>query len=180
MLPTSKVDVEVYQGENPYCDNNRLLGKLSLSVPPAPKGGQSVKIRFTYDINGLLEVEVVNQNGQNKSLVLKNQDMDPREVEQRLKELSALKLHPRDQEIPRALLARAERLYAMTVGSLRARVEQMLTWYQGCLSTQETIRVAKATRRMESFLNSVESYLGQDLLDGPLFGQWEENEEDDT
>ena len=176
----NKVDVEVYQGENPYCDNNRLLGKLTLPVPPAPRGKQSVQIRFTYDINGLLEVEVVNQNGQNKSLVLKNQDMDQREVERRLKELSALKLHPRDQEVPRALLARAERLYTMTVGGLRAQVEQMLTWYQSCLATQETIRVAKATRRMESFLDNAESYLGQDLLDGPLFSQWEDNEEDDT
>ena len=106
--------------------------------------------------------------------------MDQREVERRLKELSALKLHPRDQEVPRALLARAERLYTMTVGGLRAQVEQMLTWYQSCLATQETIRVAKATRRMESFLDNAESYLGQDLLDGPLFSQWEDNEEDDT
>ena len=175
----NKVDVEVYQGENPYCDNNRLLGKLTLPVPPAPRGKQSVEIRFTYDINGLLEVEVVNQNGQNKSLVLKNQDMDQREVERRLKELSSLKLHPRDQEVPRAMLARAERLYTMTVGSLRAQVEQMLTWYQSCLATQETIRVAKATRRMEHFLNNVESYLGQELLDDPLPGQWEEDEEED-
>ena len=87
----NKVDVEVYQGENPYCDNNRLLGKLTLPVPPAPRGKQSVEIRFTYDINGLLEVEVINQNGQNKSLVLKNQDMDQREVERRLKELSSLR-----------------------------------------------------------------------------------------
>ena len=125
-------------------------------------------------------MDVVNQKGQNKSLVLKNQDMDQREVERRLKELSALKLHPRDQEVPRALLARAERLYTMTVGGLRAQVEQMLTWYQSCLATQETIRVAKATRRMESFLDNAESYLGQDLLDGPLFSQWEDNEEDDT
>ena len=77
------------------------------------------------------------------------------------------------------MLARAERLYTMTVGSLRAQVEQMLTWYQSCLATQETIRVAKATRRMEYFLNNVESYLGQELLDGPLPGQWEEDEEED-
>ena len=53
----------------------------------------------------------------------------------------------------------------MTVGDVREQVDRMLAWYQHELSLQEPIRVAKASRRMEKFLDSVEAYLGQDTLD---------------
>lgn len=193
VLPTSKegtyytvvdgqtqIDVRIYQGENVYCEDNTLLGSLSISVPRAPRGEQSIRIRFTYDINGLLEVEVVNKNGEMAHLILQNKEMTAQQVEQRLKELSALKLHPRDQEFPRSLIARAERFYTMTVGSLRFEIERTLVWYQNRLSTQENIQVAKASRRMELFLDRVESYIGKDdlpELDPDFYFNDEEEEE---
>ena len=173
----TKIDLKIYQGENPYCENNTLLGELQLSVPPAPQGQIPVRVRFTYDINGLLEVEAGSPEGKPVRLVLRNQEMTQQEAEQRLRELSALKLHPRDQEVPRALLARAERVYTMTVGEVREQVDRMLNWYQHELSAQETIRTAKASRRMEKFLDSVEAYLGDDALQDPYFFEtW--NQED--
>lgn len=162
-----KVDVQVYQGENRYCADNTLLGKLLVSVPPAPRGRQSVRIRFTYDINGLLEVEVVNEAGHAERLVLQNKDMTPQEAERRLKELSRLKLHPREQEENRAMVARGERLYAVTVGGLREQVAELLDWYQRILSSQEALKIAKATRRLDRYFDQVEAYLGDAALPPP-------------
>lgn len=162
-----KVDVQVYQGENRYCADNTLLGKLLVSVPPAPRGRQSVRIRFTYDINGLLEVEVVNEAGHAERLVLQNKDMTPQEAERRLKELSHLKLHPREQEENRAMVARGERLYAVTVGGLREQVAELLDWYQRILSSQEALKIAKATRRLDRYFDQVEAYLGDAALPPP-------------
>ena len=162
-----KVDVQVFQGEHRYCGDNTLLGKLLVPVPPAPRGRQSVRIRFTYDINGLLEVEVVNETGHAERLVLQNRDMTPEEAERRLKELSRLKLHPRDQEEYRAMTARGERLYAVTVGSLRQQVAELLDWYQRVLSTQEALKIAKATRRLDRFFDQAEAYLGDAALPPP-------------
>ena len=171
-----KVDVRVYQGENRYCGDNALLGELRLPVPPAPRGAQSVRVRFTYDINGLLEVEAVNEAGQAERLVLQNQDMTAEEAERRLRELSRLKLHPREQEECRAMAARGERLYAVTVGELRERVGAMLDWYQRVLSTQETLKIAKATRRLDRFFDQAEAYLGDAALAPPEpFGEDEED-----
>lgn len=187
VLPTSKeqvyctahdrqtrVEVQVYQGEQPYCADNTLLGKLSIPVPAAPRGQQTVRIRFTYDINGLLEVEAANESGQMARLLLQGREMTSQEVERRLRELSALKLHPREQEVPRALLARAERLYAMTVGGLREQVSQLLAWYQGELAAQEQLRVNKASRTMERFLDQAEAYVGSDFLSDFRFDPGEE------
>ena len=49
--------VEVHQGENTYAQDNLLLGKIEISIPPKPKGKEAVDVRFTYDINGILVVD---------------------------------------------------------------------------------------------------------------------------
>ena len=67
-------------------------------------------MRFTYDINGLLEVEVVNETGHAEHLVLQNKDMSPQEVERRLKELARLL---REQRLASSIDAVYER-YAHT------------------------------------------------------------------
>ena len=172
-----KVDIRIYQGEHRYCEDNTLLGQLVVPVPPAPKGRQSIRIRFTYDINGLLEVEVVNETGHAEHLVLQNKDMSPQEVERRLKELARLKLHPREQEENRAMVARGERLYAVTVGPLREQVAELLDWYQKVLSGQEAMKIAKATKRLDRFFDQVEAYLGDAALPPPEPLGGEEDEE---
>ena len=100
------------------------------------------------------------KDGQSARLVLQGSGMTEEEVEARLKELETLKLHPRDQEGPRAIIAQAQRLYAMTVGGVRDRVGEMLDWFQGEIAAQEPIRVAKASRRARAFFDQVEAYLG--------------------
>lgn len=93
--------------------------------------------------------------------------MTAQEAERRLKELSRLKLHPREQEEYRAMAARGERLYAVTVGSLREQVGDLLDWYQRVLSTQEALKIAKATKRLDRFFDQAEAYLGDAALSPP-------------
>ena len=123
---------------------------------------------------------MVSKEGQSARLVLQGSGMTEAEVEQRLKELETLKMHPRDQEGPRTLIARGERLYAMTVGQMRDQVAAALDWYQMQLSTQEGLRIAKASRRTAAFFDQVEAYVGLDDLPpldlDPLAGDEEEDE----
>ncbi|MGK0440752.1 MAG: molecular chaperone HscC, partial [Pseudohongiellaceae bacterium] len=52
-----KIDVGIFQGESRLAQDNVKLGKLHVSVPRGKAGDESIEVRFTYDINGLLEVE---------------------------------------------------------------------------------------------------------------------------
>ena len=169
------ISFHIYQGEQRYCDENTLLGELSVQVPPAPRGTQSVQVRFTYDINGLLEAEAVNSAGQTSRLVLRNRDMDEGEAARRLREMEALKLHPREQEVNRALSARGERLYAVTVGELRRQVAEMLDWFQEELDSREPVRMARARRRAEYFFDQADAWLegGADPEDWEGPEDWE-------
>ena len=178
VLPTSKMGIyetvsdgqtrmvfQIYQGEERYCADNTLLGKMTLEVPPAPAGRQSARVRFTYDINGLLEAEAVNELGESARLLIQNGEMDEDEVQQRLKELETLKMHPRDREESRALIARGERLYAMTVGGLRGQIGRALDWYQSELESQEPLRIAKASRRLDALFDRAEAWVGDVSFD---------------
>jgi molecular chaperone DnaK len=51
------VTVEVYQGERPMADDNRLLGRFDLTgIPPAPRGVPQIEVTFDIDANGILHV----------------------------------------------------------------------------------------------------------------------------
>ncbi|WP_010140726.1 Hsp70 family protein [Oceanicola sp. S124] len=52
------IEVKIYQGESAIASENILLGELEVDVPPAPAGMQSIEVRFTYDVSGLLAVDV--------------------------------------------------------------------------------------------------------------------------
>ncbi|ABR46517.1 2-alkenal reductase [Alkaliphilus metalliredigens QYMF] len=52
------VEIIVYQGDYEKASLNNLLGKFELSgIPPAKASTEKIKIRFTYDVNGILQVE---------------------------------------------------------------------------------------------------------------------------
>ena len=51
------IRLDVRQGESPIGSENLHLGWLDVDVPAAAAGKASIDVRFTYDANGLLEVE---------------------------------------------------------------------------------------------------------------------------
>ena len=54
----TQLSVGIYQGENRLVSKNVFLGKVSIDVPKAPAGKEGVDVRYSYDMNGLLEVDV--------------------------------------------------------------------------------------------------------------------------
>ena len=54
----TSVEIDVYQGENKKASANNSLGNFILDgIPPAPAFEQKIKIGFSYDANGILQVE---------------------------------------------------------------------------------------------------------------------------
>src|SRR5262249_49504879 len=55
----TEVKIQIYQGEGRRTEDNLLLGEFTVSGIPRGPAGQSVSVRFTYDLNGVLEVEAI-------------------------------------------------------------------------------------------------------------------------
>ena len=154
-----QIRIEVYQGESRMVRDNILLGELTVPLPDGASGQQGVDVRFTYDVNGLLEVEVtVVANRETERLVIASGDaaLSPEEIAERLKVLSALKVHPRDTLENRTLLARAERLYEQLLGDLRDRVGQYILHFEHVLATQDGRAIARDAAAFREALRVIE------------------------
>ena len=128
--------IEVFQGENLRPAQNIKIGELRMPVPLAPAGREGVEVRFTYDVNGALEVEVVGEaTGQRERRVFRNEaNLSAEELDKRFLALAEIKAPPRDQAENRALIARAERLYAESLGAQREHIKRLLSEFEIALA----------------------------------------------
>jgi molecular chaperone HscC len=145
------IRVEVYQGEHSHCSANTKLGEYEVSVPPKPAGEESVDIRFTYDLNGILEVETtVHSTNEKAALVLERAPgrMTKDEIARARKEMARLKFHPRDALPNATALARAEALHVEVTGDVRTMLAREIAFFRAALEGQEPKTIAAARERL--------------------------------
>jgi molecular chaperone HscC len=153
-----KVEVRVYQGEARLVDDNVLIGQIETPVPRGP-AGQIVECRFSYDINGLLEVDIfVPALNERRQLVIADPDVeqDPNELARRRDALAALKVHPREQEPNRFALARGDRCWEDSLGAKREVVDGLIGEFKAALETQDPRIVDQARERFMKALDEIE------------------------
>ena len=151
--------VNIYQGERRRVADNIKLGEIEIEIPKGAAGEHPVDVRYTYDINGLLEVEVtIVSTGEVKSLVIENApgSLSKEEIEERLKMLSSLKIHPREKTENRLLVARGARLYEESLGSKRVYISQLLQGFERVLETQDSKLIEEASKNLTEEFNKLE------------------------
>ncbi|MGY0612119.1 MULTISPECIES: Hsp70 family protein [unclassified Luteimonas] len=153
-----EVQFTIYQGESPLVSGNVRLGSITVPVPPRRREDNPVDVRFTYDINGLLQVEArVVSTGAIREVVLERNPgvLGPDEIRTRLAALAALRIHPRDQQENIALIARAERLYEELLWA-RGSLQEALARFRHVLDGQDLRQIAEHRNHFGSFLDEVE------------------------
>jgi len=157
-----RLTVAVYQGESRLVEHNIKLGELQIKIPPAPAGEQSIDVRYTYDINGILEVEVVSvSTGEKKRVVIEQNEgsMTKEQIEARLRELEDIKIHPRDRTENRLLIAKGERLYEEALGERREAIAIAIQQFEKALLTQNDKEIKKATELFKERLEQMERWM---------------------
>ncbi len=154
----SFIELNVYQGESRYVAENIPLGKLRMAVPSRPAGEIHVECRFTYDINGLLEVDVhTPATGERQNLVIVDEDGPKGEdLARQRKALEALKIPPRESDANRAALARAGRCYENLLGQKRDFVGDLMAQFEGVLDGQDPHSIDKARTALLMQLDYIE------------------------
>ena len=155
----TEINLDVYQGENMRPEDNICLGHLKTKVPSGPAGEEGVDVRFTYDINGALEVEVTSLSTKKTvRKIFKNQaNLSDEELEKRFKALSDIKLHPREHAENAALLARAERIYAESLREGRDYVRSLILEFEHQINDQTNRDIAKVRERFSEALDALEN-----------------------
>jgi molecular chaperone HscC len=150
---------KVFQGESRLVKNNLLLGAIEVDVPKKPAGEETVEIRYTYDINGILEVDIkVESTGEMISKIINhsNTALTEDEIKQSFKRLQEIKIHPRDQQVNVALLAHSERLYEESLGDQRQYIAELMAWFDRVLASQNLTEIEEARTELKARLEELE------------------------
>ncbi|KZL23038.1 Hsp70 family protein [Pseudovibrio sp. WM33] len=157
----TKLEIRVFQGEAPDVASNIFLGKLEVELPrQVDQDLNPATVRFTYDVSGLLEVDVTTHaDDKSHSLLIKNLagEMSDKEISDRLTQLEKLKVHPREDAHNVLLRARIEQCYAMARLGDREQIGEMLHAFDAILTTQNISEISKLSEQISEHLNMFEA-----------------------
>lgn len=152
------VNIPIYQGESRNLDDNVHLGEVKVPIPTGPAHSVNIEVRFTYDINGLLEVDVtIPKTGETRQLVIVDDEVrNDANFEKRREALAKLKRHPRDDDINKTVLARANRCYEEALGDQRHYLGQQIGQFQAVLERQDPRDIEQSRTELSEILDRFE------------------------
>lgn len=156
-----RIEIEVFQGEHSHCDKNERIGKYLLTgIPVGPSGEEAVDVRFSYDMNGVLDVDatIVSTNKTATFTIDRSAGrLSDQELVAARERLARLKFHPRESLPNLTALARAEALYVELTGGERALLSEAIGAFRVTLEAQ---RPEEIERVRESLNGLVAGLLG--------------------
>ncbi|CAI8714889.1 Hsp70 family protein [Pseudomonas chlororaphis] len=170
VIPTSRVKqfhtthpyqelirIAVYQGERPWVEDNIFIDAFDVPLKPSEQI-QSLDVRFSYDINGLLEVDVTllaSGERHSHSIDRSPTGLDAQSRQASHERLTALKIHPRDALPNRTLLARLERAWAQSLGDEREQIANWLGTFTAVLGGQQPTEIASHRTQLNKALDQL-------------------------
>lgn len=154
------LQMEIYQGESRLVKNNIKLGEISVKVPKAKAGEERVELRFSYDINGLLDVDAhVPSTGEKKQITINNApgELSDKEIQASKEKLAKLKVHPREDEKIAELIMRAESIYENSLEQDRATITNALSQFEAVLERQDPKEIERIAKDFNDFLSDFET-----------------------
>ncbi|MNN49024.1 Chaperone protein HscC [compost metagenome] len=115
-------------------------------------------MRFSYDINGLLEVDVTlpgTGERHSHSIDRSPTGLDAQSRQTSHERLSTLKIHPRDTLPNRTLLARLERAWTQSLGEERQRIADWLDSFTTVLGGQRSEEIASHRSQLNKVLDEL-------------------------
>src|SRR5262249_25637360 len=117
---------------------------------------QAVDIRFTYDLNGVLEVEatIVETKQKFTHVVTKYaRGLTPEQVQRAVQAMDQLKTHPREETNNRFLLRRAERVYQEVPLEGGSRLGMLMDGFEEAVERGEASAIESNGRALQEFLD---------------------------
>lgn len=155
-----KLELTIYQGESPRVIENVKLGTITKYVPINHTGYEEVDIRFTYDVSGVLEVLVTSVSDQKtQRMVIEGNpgSLSKSDIDKRFKELSKLKIHPKDKSENAELTARLKAAYENHLGDIRTHINHLLTQFESVLEKQNDTDIQLMRTELTTWLDELEA-----------------------
>ncbi|KKD60105.1 molecular chaperone HscC [Grimontia sp. AD028] len=168
VIPTSRVEryytttdnqtvvrIAVYQGERYWVRENIFINEFEVTVPENKAGEEAIDVRFSYDINGLLEVDVTvlsTQKTTQKVIDRTPVGMSEEDKAASRERLAMLKVHPRDKLPNIAMSEKLNRLYEEKLAEERQLVEELIVAFTQALNSQDERIIREARESVDKQL----------------------------
>ncbi|MBR5710803.1 MAG: Hsp70 family protein [Thermoguttaceae bacterium] len=152
-----EVVVKVYQGEGRKVSQCTFLGEFTIGNLPKGEKGQDIDIRFSYDLNGVLEVEatvVATEQTTQHIIASKTRGLTQAEIDESIERLRQLKPSPRDKARWTALLKRAERQYEQSTLEERETMDAIMNVFEFSMMEGDKSQIEKVAKRLDFFLEN--------------------------
>ena len=158
-LGQSHVKVQVYQGEMMKASQNLFLGELDVPVPINHKEHEGLTVRFTYDLNGILDVEVkidTTQEVFNHVILQESITLTDQEIKKKQDALARYKINAQETEVYRFLIEKANRLYSMILGVKREELMTATRQFEEEVNHSSIHHLPKIYQAFSSYLELLE------------------------
>ena len=158
-LGQSHVKVQVYQGEMMKASQNLFLGELDVPVPINHKEHEGLTVRFTYDLNGILDVEVkidTTQEVFNHVILQESITLTDQEIKEKQDALARYKINAQETEVYRFLIEKANRLYSMILGVKREELMTATRQFEEDVKHSSIHHLPKIYQAFSSYLELLE------------------------
>ncbi len=155
----TQIEVKIFQGESMLVKDNIFLGNLMANIPKGEAGEEAIDVRFSYDVNGLLEIDVEVVTTRTKYVTTIEQNpgvLTEQEIAESIRKLQDLKIHPRDDECNQVLIFRAERIYQESLGEVREVITNVISEFLTILDRQDKQDIKHAREQFQQFLQQFE------------------------
>lgn len=153
-----RLEFNVFQGEKLKASSNLLLDTITFDVPPKPEGEVYADVRFSYDLNGIFDIDVYcPANG--KEVHRKRgatEGSDENSLKQLQLRMDELKQDPREIPEIQFLLQKAERMYEEGNVNQRRFLEDEITAFNAFLDKASVIECKKASVIFSMKLDQIE------------------------
>ena len=154
----TEVNFRIYQGESIIPENNIFLGSLSIACPPTNRNAFIATCRMTYDINGILVIDVTNKDNVtvSKTLVGNNVKLTEKEIETIKARLDNLRFSDDVDEESQLLISRAERVIEETISYERDFLMNALGVFKLTMNKGNTVEKRNAKEGFKNLLDQLE------------------------
>lgn len=187
--------VDVFQGESMYAKSNKAIGMIKVEFPKPAPADTTVMITFTYDLNGLLlvDVEVPCFNIKKQEVIIDEEaSLTEEKIKEKLEILNNIKLQSRDDQEDMQIIEWALKLYTQYSGEMRDDLGKRIEFFQYQIATEKDIyQKMRLRNHFKRFLLAYQMNLNQliygsvtmddswmeddDKMIEDIFNDWSEN-----
>ncbi len=159
-----KIEVNVYQGEDPDALNNEALGKFLIEDLKNVRAGDAIITTFSLDINGILHVtSTEKKTGKQKSITIDNviSRFQDKELEKAKQQVAALfddeeSLKNKDEQ-KNELLEKAKKLQADLDGDDKEDITDLITDLEEAIKANDKDAIATVSEELTDLIYYLET-----------------------